>query len=1333
MDDEFVRLTNNLGLKPQGKSAPMKSPSSTTSFHHHNNNNNSSSPFVSDFDYDILFNNNSSPANETRNKTSDKTPVYDKPLYDDDIFASSGRSDEFDHLFGSSGGNVESGGDMDELIPGFGSATPSSRYLKGVFGHGMLHKGYRHTWTNGIQIQGLTRVSADTQVGMVKIQLLTVERYVPVHKQLLCFSSRWNSDPSPTSTGKTKEKSNAVDDPFVVLESMSTPGASSQGLFEDPMEEINKLSNSRSTKAGVSSASGDVFGDIDSLIGLGKPVPTFAKETSSRVKGQSPSEEGSSMGSGRSSVSREPIEESFFGYSDSQSQKMPFDDFQESHQTVRNSHRSFDQATSPTSHTETSSQVGTSPKSEEYVQHADDIWLSVSEIPLFTPITRAPPPSRPPPSIPEHASKSERASFASNFRTFDDDFSSSFNSAKYSQNANASFASTVERANREARERATAEARLKAERAAVQRAQTEARERAAAGAKERAEKVAAEARERASAEKAAAESREKEAREKAAVAKAQAEARRRALSIKRKWSKSQEVKRNVMRQREGSVESGGGGDFDELLPGFGSASPAAPSSRYLKGVFGHVCPTRVTDMLGLMGLTRVSADTQVGMVKIQLLTVERYVPVHKQLLCFSSRWNSDPSPTSTGKTKEKSNAVDDPFVVLESMSTPGASSQGLFEDPMEEINKLSNSRSTKAGVSSASGDVFGDIDSLIGLGKPVPTFAKETSSRVKGQSPSEEGSSMGSGRSSVSREPIEESFFGYSDSQSQKMPFDDFQESHQTVRNSHRSFDQATSPTSHTETSSQVGTSPKSEEYVQHADDIWLSVSEIPLFTPITRAPPPSRPPPSIPEHASKSERASFASNFRTFDDDFSSSFNSAKYSQNANASFASTVERANREARERATAEARLKAERAAVQRAQTEARERAAAGAKERAEKVAAEARERASAEKAAAESREKEAREKAAVAKAQAEARRRAERTAVERVTAEARERAAAEAREKAAAAAKMNQQKNDNDLDSFFPVGSPPNSAPKARATANDSATDPLSQVRRGPEGAQRSSSKTGAPPNVRKPSPTTNFVDDLNSIFEAATPAAEFQDVEGESKERRRARFERQQRTDERAAKALAEKNQRDLQNQKEQEERQGQLCRPPIILNMISHHLNWRWMGTNLSSSLRVSVTLDVEIKRWAAGKEGNLRSMLSSLQYVLWPECGWQPISLVDLITGASVKKAYRKATLCIHPDKVQQKGATIQQKYVAEKVFDLLKIQIGFSSRYKYIFSRITSHGKTKKCKTSSCELSVNRGSIRVIPVFHISSYPKGDVISHHSRSSIRFLSQDSSVLPT
>lgn len=62
----------------------------------------------------------------------------------------------------------------------------------------------------------------------------------------------------------------------------------------------------------------------------------------------------------------------------------------------------------------------------------------------------------------------------------------------------------------------------------------------------------------------------------------------------------------------------------------------------------------------------------------------------------------------------------------------------------------------------------------------------------------------------------------------------------------------------------------------------------------------------------------------------------------------------------------------------------------------------------------------------------------------------------------------------------------------------------------------------------------------------------------------------------------------------------------------------------------------------------------------MLWPECGWQPVSLTDIITSTSVKKVYRKATLSIHPDKVQQKGASLKQKYTAEKVFDILKVPL-------------------------------------------------------------------------
>lgn len=60
----------------------------------------------------------------------------------------------------------------------------------------------------------------------------------------------------------------------------------------------------------------------------------------------------------------------------------------------------------------------------------------------------------------------------------------------------------------------------------------------------------------------------------------------------------------------------------------------------------------------------------------------------------------------------------------------------------------------------------------------------------------------------------------------------------------------------------------------------------------------------------------------------------------------------------------------------------------------------------------------------------------------------------------------------------------------------------------------------------------------------------------------------------------------------------------------------------------------------------------------ILGSESGWQPVSLTEIITTVAVRKAYRKATLCVHPDKLQQRGASIQQKYICEKVFDLLKV---------------------------------------------------------------------------
>ncbi|XP_022768121.1 auxilin-related protein 2 [Durio zibethinus] len=221
-----------------------------------------------------------------------------------------------------------------------------------------------------------------------------------------------------------------------------------------------------------------------------------------------------------------------------------------------------------------------------------------------------------------------------------------------------------------------------------------------------------------------------------------------------------------------------------------------------------------------------------------------------------------------------------------------------------------------------------------------------------------------------------------------------------------------------------------------------------------------------------------------------------------------------------------------------------------------------------------------------------------------------------------ATKKSQQNKKDDLESFFGVSSRSNSAPKSR----ESTVDPIfgANIHNRQQKTSAGPSSTGK--KASSPS-MTNGIDDLSFIFGAAPMFGEFEEVKGESEERRRARLGRHQRTQDRVARAVANMNQQERQTQNEQEERR------------------------------RIAEAMDFEIKRWAAGKEGNMRALLSSLQQVLWSECGWEPVSLTDLITSGSVKKVYRRATLCVHPDKVQQKGATLEQKYIAEKVFDILK----------------------------------------------------------------------------
>eukprot|EP00258_Populus_trichocarpa_P035042 XP_024451061.1 auxilin-like protein 1 isoform X2 [Populus trichocarpa] len=279
-------------------------------------------------------------------------------------------------------------------------------------------------------------------------------------------------------------------------------------------------------------------------------------------------------------------------------------------------------------------------------------------------------------------------------------------------------------------------------------------------------------------------------------------------------------------------------------------------------------------------------------------------------------------------------------------------------------------------------------------------------------------------------------------------------------------------------------------------------------------------------------------------------------------------VERAIQEARERAFAEAR---ERAAVKRAAAEAHQRLKAEVRERLGKALLEANNKLAAEKAS------------------FEAKLKAERAAVERATTEARQRALEKALSEKVAF--------------------------KARNQAEKSAAERFSSISK--DNGMNSRDKQCNDPG---PSSSSRYPGSSNH-------GERFNGGNGESDPRNKATLERHQRTAERAAKALAEKNMRELLAQKEQAERN------------------------------RLAETLEADVKRWSSGKERNLRALLSTLPYILGPDSGWQPIPLTELVSSTAVKKAYRKATLFVHPDKLQQRGASIQLKYTCEKVFDLLK----------------------------------------------------------------------------
>ncbi|KAJ7594480.1 hypothetical protein C8J56DRAFT_1012708 [Mycena floridula] len=83
---------------------------------------------------------------------------------------------------------------------------------------------------------------------------------------------------------------------------------------------------------------------------------------------------------------------------------------------------------------------------------------------------------------------------------------------------------------------------------------------------------------------------------------------------------------------------------------------------------------------------------------------------------------------------------------------------------------------------------------------------------------------------------------------------------------------------------------------------------------------------------------------------------------------------------------------------------------------------------------------------------------------------------------------------------------------------------------------------------------------------------------------------------------------------------------------------------------------VDLKVNAWKGGKETNIRALLGSLDTVLWPELGLAKSSMADLISPSQVKIRYTKTIAKLHPDKLNERNSTLEQRMVANAVFGTL-----------------------------------------------------------------------------
>lgn len=216
---------------------------------------------------------------------------------------------------------------------------------------------------------------------------------------------------------------------------------------------------------------------------------------------------------------------------------------------------------------------------------------------------------------------------------------------------------------------------------------------------------------------------------------------------------------------------------------------------------------------------------------------------------------------------------------------------------------------------------------------------------------------------------------------------------------------------------------------------------------------------------------------------------------------------------------------------------------------------------------------------------------------------------------------------DDLDDFFSAGA--SKTPAKPATATTSSIDPIEAM------------FTVSSENVQAAVPTGGVVDELfGSMETSATPSRsktnsfvytpeDDEEIDpNEPPERAALRKARHERNRQRIEAALAEKRARENAARAEQAERQ-------MLKDLIG-----------------------ADIDAWQKKNQNNIRTMLANLGDVLWEGHRYKNPDMASLMQPTGVKKSYHRALVIIHPDKVSQAGGTMSQRYIADKVFDIVKV---------------------------------------------------------------------------